>query len=45
MKKFDIVVVGGGHAGIEAASAGARMGGPVGLITMDRFAMARLSCN
>ena len=31
MKKFDIVVVGGGHAGIEAASAGARMGCSVGL--------------
>ncbi len=45
MKKFDIVVVGGGHAGIEAASAGARMGCSVGLITMDRFAMGRMSCN
>ena len=45
MRKFDIVVVGGGHAGIEAASAGARMGCAVGLVTMDKFALGRLSCN
>ena len=45
MKIFDIVVVGGGHAGIEAASAGARMGCSVGLITMDRSALGRMSCN
>lgn len=45
MRKFDIVVVGGGHAGIEAASAGARMGCSVGLVTMDRFALGRMSCN
>ena len=45
MKKFDIIVVGGGHAGIEAASAGARMGCSVGLVTMDRFALGRMSCN
>ena len=31
MKKFDIIVVGGGHAGIEAASAAARMGCSVGI--------------
>jgi tRNA uridine 5-carboxymethylaminomethyl modification enzyme len=45
MKKFDIIVIGGGHAGIEAASAGARMGCSVGLVTMDRFALGRMSCN
>ena len=45
MKKFDIIVVGGGHAGIEAASAGARMGCSVGLVTMDRYALGRMSCN
>ena len=45
MKKFDIIVVGGGHAGIEGASAGARMGCSVGLVTMDRFALGRMSCN
>jgi tRNA uridine 5-carboxymethylaminomethyl modification enzyme len=41
----DIVVVGGGHAGIEAASAAARMGCRTVLITMDRNAIGRLSCN
>ena len=45
MKNFDIIIVGGGHAGIEAALAGARMGCSVGLVTMDRFAMGRMSCN
>lgn len=45
MKKFDIVVVGGGHAGIEAASAAVGMDCSVGLVTMDRFALGRMSCN
>jgi len=45
MKSFDVIVVGGGHAGIEAASAAARMGCSVGLVTMDRFALGRMSCN
>ncbi len=42
---FDIIVVGGGHAGIEASYAGAKMGCSVGLVTMDRYAMGRMSCN
>jgi tRNA uridine 5-carboxymethylaminomethyl modification enzyme len=42
---YDIIVIGGGHAGVEAASAGARMGCSVALITMDRYAIARMSCN
>lgn len=42
---FQIVVVGGGHAGIEAASAAARMGCTVALLTMDLEAIGRLSCN
>ena len=45
MKKFDLIVVGGGHAGIEAASAGSRMGCSVALVTMDRYALGRMSCN
>ncbi len=45
MRNFDIVVIGGGHAGIEAASAGARMGCTVALLTMDKKAIGRLSCN
>jgi tRNA uridine 5-carboxymethylaminomethyl modification enzyme len=44
-KKYDIIVIGGGHAGIEAANAGAQMGCDVALITMDKFALARMSCN
>jgi tRNA uridine 5-carboxymethylaminomethyl modification enzyme len=42
---YDIIIIGGGHAGVEAASAGARMGCSVALITMDRYAIARMSCN
>lgn len=45
MKFFDVIVGGGGHAGIEAASAPARMGCSVALITMDKHAMGRMSCN
>jgi tRNA uridine 5-carboxymethylaminomethyl modification enzyme len=42
---FDIVVVGGGHAGIEAALAAARMGASVALVTLSRDAIGRMSCN
>jgi len=42
---FDVIVIGGGHAGVEAASAAARMGCSVGLISMDRYALGRMSCN
>ncbi|MBT8382144.1 MAG: tRNA uridine-5-carboxymethylaminomethyl(34) synthesis enzyme MnmG, partial [Ignavibacteria bacterium] len=45
MRSFDIIVIGGGHAGIEAASAGARMGCSVALLTMEKNAIGRLSCN
>lgn len=45
MKKYDIIVVGGGHAGIEAASAGSRMGCNTSLFTMDKLAIGRMSCN
>ncbi|NNJ52581.1 MAG: tRNA uridine-5-carboxymethylaminomethyl(34) synthesis enzyme MnmG, partial [Ignavibacteriaceae bacterium] len=44
-KTFDVIVIGGGHAGIEAASAAARMGCSVALMTMDRNALGRMSCN
>jgi len=43
--KYDIIVIGAGHAGLEAASAGARMGCSVALITMDKYAIGRMSCN
>ena len=42
---FDIIVIGGGHAGIEAAWAAARMGANVALITMQAGAIGRMSCN
>ena len=42
---YDIIVVGGGHAGIEAAVASANMGCKVALITMDKKAIGRMSCN
>lgn len=42
---YDIVVVGGGHAGIEAASAAARMGCKTVLVTMSIESIGRLSCN
>ncbi|MBX3006395.1 MAG: tRNA uridine-5-carboxymethylaminomethyl(34) synthesis enzyme MnmG [Melioribacteraceae bacterium] len=45
MRNFDVIVVGGGHAGIEAASAASRMGCSVALVTMDKNALGRMSCN
>lgn len=45
MKSYDIIVVGGGHAGIEAAVSAAQMGCSVGMVTMDKNAMGRMSCN
>ena len=44
-KIYDIIVVGGGHAGCEAAVAAARLGSTVLLITMDTLAFAKMSCN
>lgn len=45
MKDYDVIVVGGGHSGLEAASAAARMGCSVALISMDKHAIGRMSCN
>ena len=42
---YDTVVVGGGHAGIEAALAASRLGCRVALVTIDRNSLARMSCN
>jgi tRNA uridine 5-carboxymethylaminomethyl modification enzyme len=42
---FDLAVVGGGHAGIEAALAAARMGSQVVLLTLSTEAIGRMSCN
>jgi tRNA uridine 5-carboxymethylaminomethyl modification enzyme len=45
MKNFDIIVVGGGHAGIEASLSAAQMGCSVAVVTMDKSAFGRMSCN
>lgn len=43
--EYDVIVVGGGHAGCEAAAAAANMGSQVLLITMDMSKFAQMSCN
>ena len=43
--RYDIIVVGGGHAGCEAAMAAARLGSSVLLVTMDITGFAKMSCN
>jgi len=43
--RYDIIIVGGGHAGCEAAHAAAKMGAKTLLITMDMTKLAQMSCN
>ena len=45
MERFDIIVVGGGHAGVEAAAVAARMGARVALVSFDLAAIGAMSCN
>lgn len=45
MNKYDVIVIGAGHAGCEAAAAAANMGSKVMLITMDMTKIAEMSCN
>jgi tRNA uridine 5-carboxymethylaminomethyl modification enzyme len=44
-ESYEVIVAGGGHAGVEASLAAARMGCSVLLVTMDKGAMGRMSCN
>ena len=44
-KKYDIIVVGAGHAGCEAAASAANLGSSVLLITMNMATIAQMSCN
>ncbi|HEY6050941.1 MAG TPA: FAD-dependent oxidoreductase, partial [Thermoanaerobaculia bacterium] len=43
--KYEVLVIGGGHAGIEAAHASARMGRATALLTPSLEAIGRMSCN
>ncbi|MBV7258567.1 tRNA uridine-5-carboxymethylaminomethyl(34) synthesis enzyme MnmG [Erythrobacter crassostreae] len=45
MHSFDVLVIGGGHAGVEAACAAARMGAHTGLVSFDLDAIGAMSCN
>ncbi|MEQ6249548.1 tRNA uridine-5-carboxymethylaminomethyl(34) synthesis enzyme MnmG [Sulfitobacter sp. HNIBRBA3233] len=45
VKHFDVIVIGGGHAGAEAAHAAARMGSETALLTMSRDTIGVMSCN
>ncbi len=45
MRKFEVVVIGGGHAGIEAAWASSKLGRSTAMVTLDVEAIGRMSCN
>ena len=45
MLEYSIIVIGGGHAGVEAACVAARMGVRVALVTMDASKIGAMSCN
>ena len=43
--KYDVIIIGAGHAGCEAATAAANMGAKTCLVTMDMNKIAQMSCN
>ena len=45
MKSYDVVVCGGGHAGIEASLISLKLGCKTALVTMNKRAIGRMSCN
>src|SRR3954466_683476 len=45
LREFDIVVIGGGHAGAEAAWAASRMGAKTALVSLDPARIGQMSCN
>ena len=44
-EEFDVIVIGAGHAGCEAASAAARMGAQTALVTLSLDLIGQMSCN
>ena len=44
-EEFDVIVIGGGHAGCEAASAAARLGAQTALVTLNLDLIGQMSCN
>ena len=42
---YDIIIVGGGHAGVEAAMIASKLGCRIGIVSMDKQSIGRMSCN
>ena len=45
MRHYDVLVIGGGHAGCEAAHAAAKLGARTAMLTLDRTKIGAMSCN